>query len=179
MKTLARLLWLALLLVQKAIMVVGGCLVALLIFVEVFLRYVLGSPLFGVEEMILFIAMWLYFMGAAYGAYERTHIKADLVHIWITSPRGHAIARSIAGLITVALSIILIKWAYPYFIWGMTKGAKSQALLLPMVLSQSAIFFGSILMTLYFLTEFIDNLLQACGKSPLFKHISQERTAAQ
>jgi len=179
MKKLARLLWLVLLLIQKTIMVVGGCLVALLIFVEVFLRYVLGSPLFGVEEMILFIAMWLYFMGAAYGAFERTHIKADLVHIWITSPRGHAIARSIAGFITVTLSIILIKWAYPYFIWGMTKGAKSQALLLPMVLSQSAIFFGSILMSLYFLAEFIDNLLQAFGKSPLFKHISHERTTAQ
>jgi TRAP-type C4-dicarboxylate transport system permease small subunit len=178
MKQLLRLIWLVLLLIQKAIMVVGGCVVAFLIFVEVFLRYVLGSPLFGVEEMILFIAMWLYFMGASYGAYERTHIKADLIHIWVTSPRGHAIVRTISGGITVVLSFILVKWTYPYFVWGLTKGAKSQALLLPMVLSQSAIFFGSILMALYFLVEFIDHLLQALGRPPLLSNPHQQGTAA-
>ena len=82
MKKIALFLWKIPLFLQVFIMVVGGGVVGILIFVEVFLRYVMGSPLFGIEELILFIGMWLYFMGASYGAYERTHIKAELIDIW-------------------------------------------------------------------------------------------------
>ncbi|GAI80820.1 unnamed protein product, partial [marine sediment metagenome] len=90
--------------------------------VEVVLRYVLGSPLFGVEELICLIAMWLYFIGASYGAYERSHIKAELIHIWFKKPRTYALIKAIGSLITFILSIIMISWTYPYFIWGITKG---------------------------------------------------------
>ncbi|MFW6055213.1 MAG: TRAP transporter small permease [Thermodesulfobacteriota bacterium] len=172
MKRFLVFLWNILLFLQKLIMVAGGCLVGTLIFVEVFLRYVLGSPLFGVEELILFTAIWLYFIGAAYGAYERTHIKAELIHLWFQSPRSRALVRSITGVITVFLAATMVKWSYPYFIWGLTRGATSQALLLPMVLCQSAIFFGSILMCLYFTTELIDNLRLSFGKNQVFAPLS-------
>ena len=82
MKKIALLIWKIPLFLQIVVMVVGGSIVGILIFTEVFLRYVLGSPLFGIEELILFIGMWLYFMGASYGAFERTHIKAELINIW-------------------------------------------------------------------------------------------------
>ena len=174
MKKFLVFLWNILLFFQKLIMVAGGCLVGVLIFVEVFLRYVLGSPLFGVEELILFTAIWLYFIGAAYGAYERTHIKAELIHLWFQTPRSRAVVRSITGVITVFLAATMVKWSYPYFIWGLTRGATSQALLLPMVLCQSAIFFGSILMSLYFTTELIDNLLLSFGKNQVFAPLSEK-----
>lgn len=174
MKKLLIFVWNTPIFLQKMIMVVGGCVVGVLIFVEVFLRYVLGSPLFGVEEFILFTAIWLYFMGAAYGAYERTHIKAELIHLWFTSPRSQAVIRSFTGVITVFLALTMLKWSYPYFIWGLTRGATSQALLLPMVLCQSAIFFGTILMCIYFTTELIDNLLLSFGKKQFFAHLSQK-----
>ena len=168
MTKLAKIVWYGLIFLQKAIMVTGGCVIAILIFVEVFLRYVLASPLFGVEELILFIAMWLYLLGASYGAYERSHIQAELLHIWVKDKIWYSRAKSLGSMITVFLSITLIKWSYPYFIWGITRGAKSQALLLPMVIPQSAIFVGSILMSIYFSTELIDRILMGLGKKPFF-----------
>ena len=168
MKKLARFVWYGLIFLQKTIMVIGGCVIAVLIFVEVFLRYVLASPLFGIEELILFIAMWMYFLGASFGAYERTHIQAELIHLWFKDKRSYARAKSVACVITVFLSITMVKWSYPYFIWGITRGAKSQALLLPMAISQSAVFVGSILMSIYFSAELIDYLLQGMGKKPFF-----------
>ncbi|MCF8107401.1 MAG: TRAP transporter small permease [Desulfohalobiaceae bacterium] len=174
MKKLLVFVWNTPIFLQKVIMVVGGCVVGILIFVEVFLRYVLGSPLFGVEELILFIAIWLYFIGAAYGAYERTHIKAELIHLWFTSSRSRAVIRSITGVITVFLALTMLKWSYPYFIWGLTRGATSQALLLPMVLCQSAIFFGAILMCIYFTAELIDNILLSLGKKQVFAPLSEK-----
>jgi len=155
-------------------MVIAGSIITVLVFIEVVLRYVLGSPLFGVEELICLIAMWLYFIGASYGAYERSHIKAELMHIWFKKPRSYALIRAIGSLITFVLSIIMISWTYPYFIWGITKGETSQALLIPMVLSQSAIFVGAILMSLYFLTELIDYTLQSLGKNTIFEQLSKK-----
>lgn len=159
---------------QKWFMIVAGFSVTVLVFIEVLLRYVFGSPLFGVEELVCLIAMWLYFIGASYGAYERSHIKAELVHLWFKTPRSHALVNSLSSFITFVLCIIMIKWSYPYFIWGIKKGETSQALLLPMVLSQSAVFFGSILMSLYFLVELVDHILESLGKSAVFKESSEE-----
>ena len=155
-------------------MLVAGLIITVLVFIEVVLRYVLGSPLFGVEELICLIAMWLYFIGATYGAYERSHIKAELIHIWFKKPRTYALIKAISSLITFILSIIMISWTYPYFIWGITKGETSQALLIPMVLSQSAIFVGAILMSLYFFAELIDYVMQSLGKNPIFEQLSKK-----
>jgi len=174
MKNIGRFIWFGLVFVQKLIIVIGGCVIAILIFIEVFLRYVLASPLFGVEELILFIAMWLYFLGASYGAYERSHIQAELLHLWFKNTRSYARVKLAACVITVLLSVLMVKWSYPYFVWGITRGAKSQALLLPMVISQSAVFFGSILMSIYFTAELFDYVLQSFGKKPFFLSISQK-----
>jgi TRAP-type C4-dicarboxylate transport system permease small subunit len=174
MKKIGLIVWNGLLYLQKWFMIVAGYFVTVLVFIEVLLRYVFGSPLFGVEEMVCLIAMWLYFIGASYGAYERSHIKAELVHLWFKTKRSHALINSLSSFITFVLCIIMIKWSYPYFIWGIKKGETSQALLLPMVLSQSAVFFGSILMSLYFLVELVDHILESLGKSAVFKKSSEE-----
>jgi len=174
MKKIGRMIWNGLLSVQKGFIIIAGCIVAVLIFVEVMLRYVFGSPLFGVEEMVTLIAMWLYFLGASYGAYERSHIKAELVHLWFKTPRSLALINSIASLITVILSLIMVSWSYPYFVWGIKEGETSQALLLPMVLSQSAVFFGAILMSIYFIAELVDNILESFGKAAFFKYLAEK-----
>lgn len=149
-------------------MVVGGTVVGILIFVLVFLRYVLGSPLFGIEELILFIGIWLYFMGASYGAYERSHIKAELINVWCKSERSLAILRTVSSVFTVALAVTLVTWTYPFFLWELKRGGTSQALLLPKVICQSAVFFGSVLMAFYFILELIDNFLLSIGRNEIF-----------
>jgi len=172
MKSIGIRIWKGLIYFQRAVMIIAGCAVAVLIFIEVMLRYVFGSPLFGVEELVCMIAMWLYFIGASYGAFERSHIKAELVHLWFKTPRSRAAVDSVSSLITLSLALIMVGWSFPYFVWGITEGETSQALLLPMVLSQSAIFVGAILMALYFLAEFIDHLLESLGKTAVFKNIT-------
>jgi hypothetical protein len=43
-----------------------------------------------------------------------------------------------------------------------------------MVLSQSAVFFGAILMSIYFVAELVDNILESFGKAPFFKNLAEE-----
>jgi TRAP-type C4-dicarboxylate transport system permease small subunit len=158
--------WNLLVSLQKWFLIIGGCVITLLVFIEVMLRYVFVSPLFGIEELIVFIAMWLYFIGASLGAYERSHIKADVIHIWVKTPRSTAIVHTINSTITVVLTAIMASWCYRYFIFGIEKGGETPALRLPLVLSQSGVFAGAILMTIYFFVEFVDNLRNAISKKP-------------
>jgi TRAP-type C4-dicarboxylate transport system permease small subunit len=164
MKKIGVMIWNGLVFLQKWFIIVAACMVTLLVFVEVMLRYVFRSPLFGVEELVVLVAMWLYFAGASYGAYERSHIKADLITIWFKTPRSLALVNTVASLITVVLSIIMVSWTYPYILWSLKKGGTTQALLLPRVLSQSAIFISALLMTLYFFVEFLDHFRKAISK---------------
>jgi TRAP-type C4-dicarboxylate transport system permease small subunit len=172
MKKFVLFIWNALVYLQRWFLIIAGCLITVLVFIEVMLRYVFESPLFGIEELIVFIAMWLYFIGAALGAHERSHIKADVIHVWVKSARGMAIIHTINSVITVTLSAIMASWCYDYFLFGIQKGGQSPALRIPLVLPQSAVFVGAILMTLYFFVELVDNFRNAISKEPTLETIS-------
>ena len=51
--------------------------IAILVFIQVILRYVLHHPLMGIEELLLFPTIWLYFLGSANASVEHTHITKD------------------------------------------------------------------------------------------------------
>lgn len=47
-------------------------------FANVVARYVFGHALFWAEEVLVFIAIWGVFIGAAAAAYDRAHLSMDL-----------------------------------------------------------------------------------------------------
>jgi TRAP-type C4-dicarboxylate transport system permease small subunit len=120
-----------------------------------------------VEEIATLIAFWLYFTGAIYGSYERSHIKTELIHLVLKQPRRYALAKSAASLITLALASIMSYWGYTFFVWGIEKWARSPVLQLPLVYAQSSIFVGAVFMSFYFLVELVDNICQALGLAPV------------
>ena len=166
MKKLILFIWDSLVYLQRWFLIIAGCLITILVFIEVMLRYVFHSPLFGIEELIVFIAMWLYFIGASLGAHDRTHIKADVIHVWVKSARGMAIIHTVNSVVTVTLSAIMASWCYDYFIFALKKGGESPALRIPLILPQSGVFVGAILMTLYFTVELVDNFRNAISENP-------------
>jgi TRAP-type C4-dicarboxylate transport system permease small subunit len=172
MKKFFLFIWNGLVHLQRWFLIIAGCLITVLVFIEVLLRYVFESPLFGIEELIVFIAMWLYFIGAALGAHDRTHIKADVIHVWVKSARGMAIIHTINSAVTVTLSAIMVSWCYDYFIFSLRKGGESPALRIPLIIPQSGVFVGAILMTLYFAVELVDNFRNAISKEPTLETYS-------
>jgi len=172
MKKVALAVWRVLLHVQRGVLVASAIFLIILLTSEVVMRYVIHYPGMEVEEIATLLAFWLYFMGAAYGAYDRSHIKADVTYLMFKDPKKLAIAKASAVAITLVLAGIMVSWGYNYFVWGITRGERSRILYMPMVLSQSSIFFGAILMFLYFSTELVDMVRQAMGKDPI---VNKER----
>ncbi len=169
MKKVALAVWRALLHVQRGILVASATFLIILLTGEVIMRYIIHYPGMEVEEIAGLLAFWLYFMGAAYGTYDRSHIKADVTYLMFKDPRKLAIVKATAVAIALVLAGIMVSWGLNYFVWGITQGERSRILFMPMVLSQSSIFFGAILMFLYFTTELVDMVRQAMGRDPIVK----------
>jgi TRAP-type C4-dicarboxylate transport system permease small subunit len=146
---------------QQVVLIATSLFISVFMFVEVVLRYVLNKPLMGIEEIVPLGAFWLYFIGASYGSFKRTHIKAEVVEMMAKNPRVVAISRVVASAVSFGLSLFLCKWGLDFFIYGLTEGQRSATVFIPMIYSQSAIFFGLVLMTFYFLIEMVDRVRAA------------------
>ncbi len=160
-------IWYGMIKAQRFFLIVCSVFITILVFGAVLMRYVFHYPGMEVEEIATLVAFWLYFTGAIYGAYERSHIKTELIHLVLRQPRRYAIAKSAASLITLVLAGTMAYWAYIFFVWGIQKGARSPVLQMPMVYAQSSILVGAVFMSFYFLVELVDNIRQALGVAPV------------
>jgi TRAP-type C4-dicarboxylate transport system permease small subunit len=148
---------------QRAVLIVASAFITLLVFGAVLMRYIFKYPGMEVEELATLVAFWLYFTGAIHGSYERTHIKTEMVHLFVKKPQAYAAVKSLASLITFVFAVIMAYWGCVFMIWGVQRWGRSPVLQLPLVYAQSSIFFGAVFMSFYFLIELVDNLRQALG----------------
>lgn len=121
------------------------------------LRYIFHGNFYGSDEVILSFAFWLYFSGAMYGSYENSHIKADILMTMIKNLRVKDTFGLIAQLVNAVVNLILITWAANYFVWGIVKMPLTTALKIPLVIPQSAIFFGLLVMGFYHIYYLVQN----------------------
>ena len=131
-----------------------GCMVY-----SVVLRYVFKGNFYGSDEVIMLFAFWLYFMGAVYGSYENSHIKADLLNVYIKNMRKKDAVALLGQILTIVVNTIVLVWAIRYFGAEIAKGGLSTALKIPLVIPKSAVFFGFLLMEFYHVVYFIKNTL--------------------
>ena len=141
--------------------------IVILILVQVVLRYVFVWPLMGIEELATLCGFWLYFTGAAAGARDRTHIKADLLNVFVKNQRTLLIVKAFSALITVFLAAVFVHWCIDYFSWSIRTWERSPSLLIPMIYAQAALLVNAFLMVMYFFIEFLDYVRQAMGYEPL------------
>ncbi len=166
LKSVRRAMWQGLDRLQQIVLIGTSLFISVFMFVEVMLRYIFRKPIMGIEEILPLGAFWLYFIGASYGSYKRTHIKAEVVEMMVKNPRRVAVTRAVASFIAFGVGLCLCRWGFDFFVYGLTEGQFSATLFIPMVYSQSAVFFGLVLMTFYFLIELIDRV-RAISKSNL------------
>jgi len=150
--------WKILLALVKYVMIICSIASTGCIIYAVVLRYIFKSNFYGSDEIILLFAFWLYFMGAVNGSYENSHIKADLLNVYVKNIRIKDFINLIAQVILIVVNVILLTWAWDYFLWGLEKMPLSTGLRIPLVIPQSAVFFGLLLMAFYHIVHLIRNI---------------------
>ena len=83
-------------------------LVALGQFVQVITRYVLQVPLLGLEDVMLYPTMWLYILGSVNASRENTHIRANVLEIFIKTEAGHRILAIVGEVVSLIVGIWLL-----------------------------------------------------------------------
>jgi len=140
-----------------------GCLGSIV--AEVFLRNTIKVSLFGTPEIMVVIAWWVYLMGSSIGAWERSHITADILQVLVQyRPRRLALLRVISSAVTLIICGFAIYWAYLFIHGAIERPRVTVYLRIPLIYAQISLLIGFILMFLYFSIQLVDHGLQLAGK---------------
>ncbi|GAA2104682.1 MULTISPECIES: TRAP transporter small permease [Brevibacterium] len=142
-----------LLAVQRWIMFLSCALIIVGLFSEVVLRYAFGTSILGMNELIVIPALWMYFIGASYASHQGSHISANVLQVYLRGERARAVLRLVIAVISLGLALVFTWWGVLYLVSSAERGGTTSVFGLPLLLSQSAVTCGFVLMTLYALTE--------------------------
>lgn len=134
---------------QRFVLFVLILAVAVLVFVQVLLRYVFRAPLMGIEEILLFPTIWLYFIGGINASAEETQIVARVLEVFVKNQRTVRLIRLVASIISVVVLAWLTYWAYDYFAYSQMMGKTSPTLYIPLIYADFASVVGFALMGVY------------------------------
>ncbi|WP_175507923.1 TRAP transporter small permease [Halomonas korlensis] len=140
---------------MKFAVTVMGIFVAFAMVIGIVARALLGIQVFGLEELVLTAAMWLYMLGAALASRERSHLSADFIEAFSKNKTLPHVTRLIATGLSVVLAVFFVTWSYSLFAWGVEKGQVTPVFSIPQYISQGSLFVASILLLLYALRDLI------------------------
>ena len=129
------------------------CLVAGGQFVQVITRYVLEIPVMGLEESLLYPTLWLYIFGAVNASRENTHIRANVLEIFLKTPRQFCILAIIGEVLSLIVGLWLTYWAWDFTKYSWRVWKESPTLYIPTFYVDIALLVGLMLMMLYTATH--------------------------
>ncbi len=142
----------------KPVIVIASLFIAFTLTIGIVCRSILHVPVFGLEELILLSVMWLYMLGAVLASRERTHLSADFFQTFCKNQTIVKWVHLLANLISLAMAILFITWAYALASWGFEKGQVTPVFGIPMYFSQGALFVASILLSFYLVRDLLNDI---------------------
>ena len=134
------------------------CIVALGQFFQVVTRYILEVPVMGLEETMLYPTLWLYILGAVNASRENTHIRANVLEIFLKTPKQHIILAVIGEVISLIVGIWLLRWAWDFTRYSWRVWKESPTLYIPTFYADVALSIGLALMMLYTIMHLLRHL---------------------
>lgn len=125
------------------------CIVAMGQFVQVITRYVLQVPVMGLEETMMFPTLWLYILGAVNASRENTHIRANVLEIFLKSDTAHRMLAIVGEVISLIIGIWLTTWVWDFTRYSWRVWKESPTLYIPTFYGDVALMAGMVLMMLW------------------------------
>lgn len=149
----------------RGMMMIAGLGLAVLMFSQVIMRYVLQSPFTGIEEVAVLLAVWIYFLGMGYATREREHIHGGIVSLVVKDPYKVSIIRFAGSITCMIAACIFGYFACKYALKEIDRGRLSVNLRWPRGLWSASMVVGFAMMVGYFLLETITEF-RALRKMP-------------
>lgn len=134
---------------KRSILIVCNLAIMLIVVASFLARYLFAFDLYGAEEFLLIAAFWLYFIGAAFGSYEKSHIEADFIQSMMGDTAFTRALGYLRDIIELAVLVVLTYWSWLFILFALERWPVSPGWKIPLVVPQSAILVGFVLMTLH------------------------------
>jgi TRAP-type C4-dicarboxylate transport system permease small subunit len=135
--------------VQRTLLGIASICIMLIVVANAFARYVLNVGIFGIEEMIVIIAMWMYWIGGIVATAENQHIRGDMLDMFIKSEKGKLILSLVAQLLTIGGLGLFAWWGIEWTQWNLQIGQRTPGLRWLMIWSQIPLAISFVAMLLY------------------------------
>ncbi|KJS23062.1 MAG: hypothetical protein VR72_02450 [Clostridiaceae bacterium BRH_c20a] len=119
------------------------------IFLQVFFRFVIKASLPWSEELARYIMAWAVFIGASIAAKEGAHIGIDSI-VSRLPKKVEQYIRTFAMALSFLFSVVLVYLAVLVIQFLMKTGQKTPAMMIPMWIAYFSVLFGSVLMSIRF-----------------------------
>ena len=140
--------------VQRTLLGITSICIMMIVVVNVFARYVLNIGIFGLEEIIIIIAMWMYWTGGVVATAENQHIKGDMLDMFIKSKKVTRIISIVAQIITIGALFLFAWWGLEWMQMNFRMDLRTPGLRWPMIWSQIPLAISFCLMFLYSVYHF-------------------------
>jgi TRAP-type C4-dicarboxylate transport system permease small subunit len=117
--------------IEELFLVIFSIVMVTAIFIQVFMRYVIGSSLAWSEELARYCFIWLVYLGISFGVKKQRHIKVDVV-LLLLKDKWKIVLNIIANIIFLAFAVFVVIYGYGIASKLLTFGQTSPALQLPM-----------------------------------------------
>ncbi len=140
------------------------CLVAFGQFVQVITRYVLEIPVMGLEESLLYPTLWLYVLGAVNASRENTHIRANVLEIFLKTPRQFTVLAILGEVLSLVIGCWLTYWAWDFTKYSWRVWKESPTLYIPTFYVDVSLVLGLVLMMAYTAWHLIGHIRELSAK---------------
>ena len=122
------------------------CTVALGQFVQVITRYVFQTPVMGLEETMLYPMFWLYMLGAVNASRENTHIRANVLEIFLDTERARLVLACLGEVLSLIIGLWLLTWVWDFTRYSWRVWRESPTLYIPVFYADIALLIAMVLM---------------------------------
>jgi len=132
-------------------------LMVLLMGLNVVLRYVFGMPIKGTVELEEFMLVLLVFLGLAYATIQKGHVRIDFILLRLPQTL-QAVINTFVSFLTLVLCLVMVWQSAIWAQHNWSHNVRSVVLRVPLFLFVYVVVFGSALLCLVLLIEFLHYL---------------------
>ena len=144
--------------IQEWIMIITCIIVTAIIMAGALGRYIFKIDFFGSEELTLFFAFWLYFIGSMYAARNNSHINANMISMFTDNKKVINTFELFKDIISLLMAIVATVWSYNYVSFSITMNARSSVFKIPNVIAQLPILISFFAWIFYAIRDLIKTI---------------------
>ena len=148
--------WKILIKIQEWLLVILGIGTTLIVATTCILSSFLNINFPGNEELLIFVVFYLYMIGCAYGAYEKSHITAEILDVVMKDGVVLQTIKLVRWILTVILGVIFMVWAFSLVQWSWENNLRTLVFRMPIAAGQASILLGLLLTNFYNTVHLID-----------------------